>query len=255
MKNFILLFLLFIGFVPFTLAQDEYFVVEAEKMNLRSRPSNKSNIIDKLSQGDIVTFISDYNSEWKKIRFYNQEGYLSSKYLVSIDESKHYENWTKLISLTGEGLECTNISPQQDYNIDNYLDIYNSTQSNSVIKLMDKNDQCIRMAYIGIGEKYSMKNIPEGIYKVRVAYGKRLSKSFLEGGICYVSFLVEPEYMEYPDSYDFYIKTGPDKYTSDGVYKTKSIPSYNLTLFMKTYYGRIRPRDSRTNLSEAEFNK
>jgi uncharacterized protein YgiM (DUF1202 family) len=255
MKNFIFLFLLFISFIPFVVAQDDYLVVEADKMNLRSKPSNKSNIIDKLSKGDIVTFLSDYNSEWKKIRFYNQEGYLSSKYLISIEESQQYSNWTKIISLTGENLECTNITPQQEFSIDNSLDIFNSTQSNSVIKLMDKYDQCIRMAYIGMGEKYSMKNIPEGIYKVRVAYGKRLSKSYLDGGICYVSFLVEPEYMEYPDSYDFYIKTGPDKYTSDGVYKTKSIPSYDLRLFMKTYHGRVRPRDNRTNLSEAEFNK
>lgn len=254
--RFIILFLVqYIAIIHFVNAQYDFLVVEAEKMNLRSKPSVKSNIVDKLSKGDIVTFVSVHNSEWTKVRFYNQEGYLSAKYLNSIEESQQYSNWTKIISVTGENLECSNITPKQDYNIDNSLDIYNSTQSNSVIKLMDKYDQCIRMAYIGIGEKYSMKNIPEGIYKVRVAYGKRLSKSFLNGGICYVSFLVEPEYMEYPDSYDFYIKTGPDRYTSDGVFKTKTIPSFNLTLFIKTYYGRFRPRDSRINLSETEFNK
>ena len=59
-----------------------------------------------------------------------------------------------------------------DRNIDNYLLIKNSPNTDVVVFLRNiYTDQIVRNVYIEAGKNYKIKNIPEGIYSLRCMYG------------------------------------------------------------------------------------
>jgi hypothetical protein len=236
-------------------AQENYLVVETDSLNFRSGPSASSLSLTKFKKGEIVERIAQYDQFWVKVKYLGQEGYLSSKFLKPLSESEQYSSWTQVLTNTGERLECSNITPMNDLSINNFLDIENASDGDAVVKLINSNDICIRVAFIQQGGTYRIKNIPQGIYTTKVAFGKRLSKSFKDDGVCYLKFLVNPEYKDYDtDRFDFFLKDGETEYRSDGVYKSTRVPSYSLRLYIERVFGRFQ-KVGLDNISEQEFNK
>jgi hypothetical protein len=236
-------------------AQENYYVVEADSLNFRITPNTSALSITKLKKGEIVELISQEDQTWAKVKIMGREGYVSSKYLKALSESEQYASWTKVFTSTGERLECSNITPKNDMTLDNYLEIENASDGDAVVKLIDASDKCIRVAFIEQGKTYRMKNLPQGIYTTKVAFGKRLSKSFKDGDVCYLKFLVDAEYKDYDtDRFDFYLKTGEKVYRPDGVYTTTNVPSYTMKLFIERTFDRFK-KIGLDNISEQEFNK
>lgn len=57
-------------------------------VNFRTSPNTSSKIIKTLSKGTKVTVISKYSDNWYKIKYDDKTGYISSKYLESINNRK-----------------------------------------------------------------------------------------------------------------------------------------------------------------------
>ena len=51
-------------------------------VNFRTGPSTSNSVIQKLSQGSVVEYISTYNSSWYKVSYNGKIGYLSPKYIT-----------------------------------------------------------------------------------------------------------------------------------------------------------------------------
>jgi hypothetical protein len=142
---------------------------------------------------------------------------------------------------TGENFKC-DFEPQIDNGIPNYLRVRASRNTDVAVRLIDaKTDKCIRYAFINEGESYDIKNIPEGKYYVKVAFGKEWT--FSDTSRCSGGFKQTPLYKKINKSFVFEMKSK---------HGGTSIPSYELELDMTVSEGK-QLKD--TMISEKEFNK
>jgi curved DNA-binding protein CbpA len=153
------------------------------------------------------------------------------------------EGWEKAEVMNGQLPSCYNFIPRKS-KIDNYLDVIVGGGTDVAIKVMNlETDKCIRYVFINRGSTYRIRNIPEGSYYLKIAYGKDWF-SKVDGGQCIGKFLRNPMYEKGVDTMDFNLQ-----YTSDGY----RIPSFQLKLdviasnTMNTFNSQ--------NISENDFNK
>lgn len=87
-------------------------------------------------------------------------------------EEDNYSKWDKINYSTGSVPDCFNFNAQYDRSIDNKLEVKVNSNSDAAIKLCSaETNKCIRYVYICSGAKYEIKNIPEGKYYLKIAYG------------------------------------------------------------------------------------
>lgn len=142
----------------------------------------------------------------------------------------------------GEMPNCYNFKPIYS-NIDNYLNVNVGGNTDAAIKVMNaSSDQCIRFVYINSNSSFKIKNIPEGIFYLKIAYGKDWYMKN-ENGKCIGKFTKNPIYEKGQDLMDFNIQK-----TAHG----KSIPYYNLELdiVVSDYSNTFDTQ----NISEDDFN-
>lgn len=90
--------------------------------------------------------------------------------------------WTPFRYLTGATPPGDSFTPVYDEAIDNTLEISVGKHVDALIRLMKQGTNiCIRMVYIRSGEKYEMKNIPEGQYFLRLRYGRDWREQIFNG--------------------------------------------------------------------------
>lgn len=152
------------------------------------------------------------------------------------------EGWRETEINNGLLPSCYNFTPKKG-TVDNYLEVHVGGGTDVVIKVMNSaNDRCIRYVFVNRGSTYQIKNIPEGRYYLKIAYGKDwFSKAV--AGKCIGRFLQNPMYEKGDDIMDFNLQELADGY---------NVPSFQLQLdviastTMNTF-------DSQ-NISETEFN-
>ena len=103
-------------------------------------------------------------------------------------------------------------------------------------------DKCVRYVFINSGSTYTIKNIPEGKYSLKIAYGKNWL-SYVENGLCKGKFIQNPMYEKGKEIMDFNIQHSKNGY---------SIPSFKLKLDVLST-GTSNSFSSQ-NISESEFN-
>jgi hypothetical protein len=151
--------------------------------------------------------------------------------------------WKETEVNNGQLPSCYNFVPKKS-NIDNYLEVNVGGGTDVVIKVMNlRTDKCVRYVFINSGSTYKILNIPEGIYYLKIAYGKDWF-SKIENGQCVGKFLRNPMYEKGEDIMDFNLQ-----YASDGL----SIPSFQLKLDVIATNS-LNTFNSQ-NISENEFNK
>lgn len=175
-------------------AQESY-VVTIPTLNVREQKSTSSKVLFTLKKGDVVGITDTTNEQWWKIQYYDKSGYVSSKYIVEAGNSEEFNLYERLNANTGDNYDCENIIPEYDKQYDNELRIKMGYISDGVVKLMNKQQVCIRIAYVKAGDTFSMKNIPLGNYTLRIAYGRDLRR-YVSDGNCIVRFLQDPSYKE-----------------------------------------------------------
>lgn len=171
----------------------------------------------------------------------------SIKYEKLIEETRKKmlnEGWEEKQIKTGLLPDCYNFKPIKS-SINNYLDISVGRGTDVVIKLMNENtNECIRYVYINQGTSYKIKNIPEGVYRLRVAYGKNwMSK--VENRKCIGKFLRDQYYKIGSQTFDFRSK----RIDNNSI----SYPCWSLELDAASVDS--LHRYNTRNISEDEFNK
>jgi hypothetical protein len=146
---------------------------------------------------------------------------LSDEEKLAIEKNKLItEGWSEEIIENGQLGKCYNFKPKYS-KIDNRLEITVGSGTDVVVKLMDKKtDKCIRYVFVNSQSIFNIENIPEGIYYLKIAYGKEwMSK--VEDGKCTGKFIRNPMYEIGQDEFNFNIERFGDRL---------SIPSYSLKL-------------------------
>ncbi len=153
------------------------------------------------------------------------------------------EGWEEKSIQNGQLPACYNFKPKRG-SVSNYLEVSVGGGTDVSIKVMDINsEKCIRYVFINSGSTYNIRNIPEGRYYLKIAYGKHwVSKS--ENGKCIGKFTSNQLYEKGQDVLDYNLQ-----YT-DGGY---SVPSFKLQLDVIST-GTSNSFNSQ-NISETEFNE
>lgn len=130
------------------------------------------------------------------------------------------DGWTETEIKNGQLPICYNLKPRKG-TYDNYLEVEVGGGTDVAIKLMNQEtEKCVRYVFINSKSTYRIKKIPEGIYYLKIAYGKNwLSK--VQSGKCIGKFIRNPLYEKGVDILDFNIQPTLNGY---------SIPSYSLHL-------------------------
>ena len=188
---------------------------------------------NKQVNGDLDNTFTEQSSEEKLAN----EKYLRKK------EKLISDGWQDRNSENGQFPTCYNFTPQKG-NLQNSLNVYVGSGTDVAIKIMNiENEKCVRYVFINSDTDYSIENIPEGQYYLKIAYGKDwLSKNV--NGQCIGKFVKNPMYEKGDDILDFNKITTADGY---------SIPSYSLQLDVVSS-GTSNSFDSQ-NISENDFNK
>ena len=131
------------------------------------------------------------------------------------------EGWEEKEMENGLMPSCYNFKPKSDKSIENRLEINVGGGTDVVVKLMhEKSDKCIRYVYIKSRSTYHIRNIPQGKYYLKIAYGKEwISK--IDNNQCVGKFMRNPMYEKGEDIMDFTIQKTHDGY---------KIPSFSLSL-------------------------
>ena len=248
-----LFILLFLAIAAIAKAQtDEQYLVNSQTLNMRSGPGKDYEMITTLSMGNEVTLIQKSADGWWEVEFNGTKGYVYSS-LLKIDPNA---GWEKKIYQSGVTPDCENVLPAYDYKIDNYLRINVGSGTDVVVKLMKKGDyedECSRIVYVRGGDSYEIKNIPQGQYYLKIAYGKDYRKKIVDG-ICYVKFMKNALYEKGIETLDFNLIKKPSQYTGNKVYESWDVPSFELSLDVIEKYG-ISQSFKSSDISEQEFNK
>ncbi len=226
---------------------NEQYLVNSKFLNIRNGAGKEYEILDSLFYGDRVTLLDKNKSGWWKIEFDGTQGYVFSSYL----KKDPYSGWEKKNYQSGVTPECENVTPQYDFELDNYLRVIVGLGTDVVIKLMN-GKECIRIVYVRSGDTYEIKNIPEGLYYLKIAYGKDYSQKIINNQ-CQVKFIKNPLYERGNNILDFNKIKEPNQRIGNEVFENWSIPSFELFLdVIKTKGGKSFKSK---NISEAEFNK
>jgi hypothetical protein len=176
--------------------------------------------IDNSDQKSALDKIENKQSEWKK------------------------SGWVEQSISNGSMPECYNFTPRYS-KISNYLDVKVGSGTDVVVKLIEKNtDHCVRYVFINRSSSYVIRNIPEGLYYLKIAYGKNWY-SKVENHLCHGKFLLNAFYEVGSENLDFNLN-----YYEDG--SGYDIPSYKLSLDVQN--SGVQNSFSSEEISEAEFN-
>lgn len=196
----------------------EIYQINVKHLNVHAKANQKSKVVGELKMGDAIVILSEEDN-WYEIEFGKKNGYILGP---SLDQE---EFWTKRLTATNLPTKavCEDFEKQVDLKLNNYLQINTGKGRDVVIKLMKKrgsSDQCIRSIYVDANSEKKIRNIPEGIYYVKVAYGNNW-KLANTNNICYGKFTNNAIYEKGEDLYDFSVTK-----TSNGY----QVPSFQLTL-------------------------
>lgn len=166
---------------------------------------------------------------------------LLSSYSFSQNENDEYY---KIVISTGEKPECIYCKSLFNTNLDNFLKIDATGASDLVIKIIDNyTNECIRSVFISAGDIHYIRNIPEVIYYLKIAYGYEWSKKVM-GSFCFAKFLTDAHYQIGNDLLNYYMKESYNGY---------EVPSYELVL--KVISKNRNNEFDADNISEDEFYK
>ena len=88
------------------------------------------------------------------------------------EEILEEEGWKATNINNGQMSSCYNFTPKKS-KIDNSLNVTVGGGTDVVIKLMNlETDKCVRYIFINRNTSYAIRNIPEGQYYLKIAYGK-----------------------------------------------------------------------------------
>jgi len=178
--------------------------------------------------------------------FNNQESDFQNDAVLRIQDSLRNIGYNEEKLISGRFPNCYNFTPKYS-ELNNFLKISIGNNTDVAVKIMNAaSDECIRFVYVNSGTSYKAKNIPEGIYYLKIAYGTDWF-SRTKAGQCEGKFTKYALYKVGKDQMDYNV--------IEEVHEDKthtSIPSFEVSLHIE-----ISDTSSvlQTNtISEEEFN-
>jgi hypothetical protein len=165
---------------------------------------------------------------------------------------QNYSDWDSTDYQTGSSPGCYNFIPRYNKSINNKLEIIVGYNTDAAVKLINtKTNNCIRYVYIRSGDTYNIRNIPEGKYYLKIAYGNDWRQKIFSGK-CVGKFVLNSLYKKGDEILDFNKVYYGVKKENDRSYNTFQIPSFSLKLDM---IATDSSDEFKTNLiSESDFN-
>ena len=192
---------------------------------------------------------ADYEKETKNIT--NQPITKKQNTIIEPKSNKEASSWIDYYEPKIEtgNFGCTNIVPEYDNAIENKLVVINKGNTDVVVKLMNlETEKAIRIVYIKEGDEIAIRNIPQGRYYLKEAYGKIWKQKNVDGK-CIGEFSERAVYKKGKNIADFNIKK-----TVTATHENYQIPSYSLEIgvtFSKSKSGNY----VNNTITSAEFNK
>jgi hypothetical protein len=224
------------------------FIVYASNSNNHTTSFNSSNSDNRPLNGDLNnTFVEGQQSNTSQKKSSSKSTFpaeITPEQLLQKEKDKLIaDGWEETVINNGQLPLCYNFVPKKS-KIDNYLEVQVGGGTDVAIKLMNfKTDKCIRYVFINRNSTFRIKNIPEGKYYLKIAYGKDWF-SKVEDGQCVGKFIRNPMYEKGDNIMDFNLQ-----HTDDGY----SIPIFQLKLDIIST-NKMNTFDSQ-NISENEFNQ
>jgi hypothetical protein len=177
----------------------------------------------------------------------------SSSTAKPVKPVEDYSTWDKIDMENGSSPECFNFTPRYDRSIDNRLEIHVGSHTDVAVKLISyKTGKCIRYVYIRSGSTYYIKNIPQGKYYTKIAYGTDWRQKIINGK-CEGRFVHGSLYKKGENILDFNKVNEGVTREGDYEYTNFSIPSFSLSLDVIATDFDSNKYDT-NNISEDEFN-
>ncbi len=209
MKNQLSLLLLgaFLAVVPsLCLSQNsiETYEVNTREMTLRSGPGIEYPVILKLKRSDIIEVKSKTNIQWWEVQSANgQRAFAYQKFLkrVAYQKLEDQKKWQPAPLPSGQ-VNCENHPNLKDKNLQNHLRIEVQRDYDVLVKIVDINlNESIRTVYIPAQTTYTIRNIPQGQYRIKMAQGKNLMT--LREDNCVYKFKTDGRYLKASGILDF----------------------------------------------------
>ncbi len=167
---------------------------------------------------------------------------------MSVTREDKYSSWEKKTYKSGATPKSFNFKGKFDYKLDNYLKIKVGKNTEVVVKLYkmgqtEKQDELVRITYINTNTTQFIRNIPEGEYYLKIAYGRDWRENIVDGKRV-GTFTKNALYEKGVQVLDYNTVK-----TSKGI----NVPSYNLSLDLLpngSGYG----NEDQDNISPNEFN-
>lgn len=235
MRHTLLFILLLFLFIPLSGQEITEYFVDVQELNIRSGPGTDYPVIGKYKKDQRLEVLKRSIAPWWIIR--TEEGeiaYVNSNYV----RSEKMEGWERVLHQTGDVPECSNVSPEYDFELDNFLRLKTGPGRDVIVKLMRMDSlsdyvtpntpaTCIRIAYVREGESHEFTNIPEGRYFIKTAYGLDFRKLVREDK-CIVKFM-ELAYYELDNTImDFHVENRQTHRSEEGDFDTWDAPSYEI---------------------------
>jgi tetratricopeptide (TPR) repeat protein len=188
-------------------------------------------------RGDAKDMIKDYVGaciDWKVAK---EKGY-------SVPENKINRCTPQIVYISnGELIGCNEIKPKYNRNIDNKLLITVGSNASVAVKLIDKaNEKCIRYVFINKNTTYSIRNIPEGKYYLKIAYGNEWITMNGQPN-CTGKFTKNTYFEKGKETLDYNLVYSGNNY---------QVPSFSLNLDIKISEGKMNDFNT-DKISENEF--
>lgn len=121
-------------------------------------------------RGDAKEMINDFDGACRDWQIAKDKGY-------SVPDYKIKRCTPQIVYVpNGELSGCNEIKPKYNKSLDNKLLITVGSNASVAVKLINiSNEKCIRYVFINKNSTYSIRNIPEGRYYLKIAYGDNWS--------------------------------------------------------------------------------
>ncbi len=167
---------------------------------------------------------------------------------ISVTREDKYSSWEKKTYKSGATPKSFNFKGKFDYKLDNYLKIKVGKNTEVVVKMykMGKTksqDELVRVTYINSNTTQFIRNVPEGEYFLKIAYGKDWREK-VKDGKKFGTFTKNALYEKSEQVLDFNTVK-----TSKGI----NVPSYNLTLDLLPSGGGYKTSGDE-NIDATQFN-
>ena len=170
------------------------------------------------------------------------------------NDIQNLEGWDKVDLTNGSSPDCYNYEPEYDYSLDNKLEVTVGANTDVVLKLINaKTKKCIRYVYIRSNSIFTLRNIPEGKYYTKIAYGFDWRQK-IENGKCIGRFARNSLYKRGERNMDFNkIDRGITR-KGESEFTNYDIPSFKLSLnVIQTDFD--SDSFSTNSINENEFNE